>query len=488
MFFSEICKNKNNMIYSFRGEKGMAVTHQSTLREGLLQALQKAQETQKTILISQVKEISNIDSLAFFAMGKKIGMTNRMYWEDPFDSLTYVGLGASYKIKSESGNRFKEIESQWRKLVIDSIILPSDFPPNTGPILSGGFSFDVLKEKTKLWKDFPDSYFVLPTFLLTRLGKEQWITLNVMVEPDQDKSEFDSLLDNLEALMEANELILKDSKSLELNFHEVKKDEWIDSVKHVTEEIKRGKLEKVVLARELSIESTHFFDVESILNRLQKEQSTSYLFAFENNGTCFLGASPERLIKMKNNEFLSTCLAGSIGRGATAVQDDELGQALLSDEKNIHEHALVVEMIKQAMEAGCEKIHIPDTPVLYKVRDIQHLYTPIQGIAKKDVSLFRMVESLHPTPALGGFPKDKSMEKIREVELMDRGWYAAPIGWVDARGNGEFAVAIRSGIINKNKASLFAGCGIVSDSDPISEYEETKMKFRPMLTALGGLE
>ena len=150
------------------------------------------------------------------------------------------------------------------------------------------------------------------------------------------------------------------------------------------------------------------------------------------------------------------------------------------------EHGFVVEMIKAALEESCEEIILPDKPQLMKIRDIQHLYTPVIGKCHKDASLLLLVERLHPTPALGGLPKQEAVEKIREVEELDRGFYAAPLGWVDYQGNGEFAVSIRSGLIQGKEASLFAGCGVVADSDSESEYLETSLKFTPMLRALGG--
>lgn len=145
-------------------------------------------------------------------------------------------------------------------------------------------------------------------------------------------------------------------------------------------------------------------------------------------------------------------------------------------------------MIKNAMKESCIRISSPTQPDILKMRDIQHLYTPVRGVAKENVSLLTVVDRLHPTPALGGQPKQKAYEIIRELEVLDRGWYGSPVGWLDTKDNGEFAVAIRSGLINSNNASLFAGCGIVGDSEPESEYTETMIKFRPMLSALGGLD
>jgi menaquinone-specific isochorismate synthase len=202
----------------------------------------------------------------------------------------------------------------------------------------------------------------------------------------------------------------------------------------------------------------------------------------------FIGATPERLVKKKENQVLSTCLAGSIKRGSTTYEDNVLGQQLLQDDKNLNEHNIVVKMIKEVFKDCCYDIEVPNDPALLKTKNIQHLYTPVKGLAKEGQTLLSLVEKLHPTPALGGFPQVKAIEKIRELEPMHRGWYAAPIGWLDYEDNGEFVVAIRSGLIEGNKAALFAGCGIVAESDPKSEYFETRIKLKPMLSALGGVE
>lgn len=183
---------------------------------------------------------------------------------------------------------------------------------------------------------------------------------------------------------------------------------------------------------------------------------------------------------------MSTCLAGSIKRGENQQEDDRLGKELLHDEKNLAEHDFVVKMIHDSFLSSCSDVKKPAGPQLYKTKSVQHLYTPITGHLKTSASLFDLIEKLHPTPALGGAPQQKAVEVIADIEPMTRGWYAAPIGWMDGRENGEFVVAIRSGLIEGKSARLFAGCGIVEDSDPQSEYEETQIKLKPMISALGG--
>ena len=242
-----------------------------------------------------------------------------------------------------------------------------------------------------------------------------------------------------------------------------------------------------MLARELRLHFEGDIQVDIVLKKLLMEQSESYVFAFESKGDCFIGASPERLVKMEKNQVYSTCLAGSSARGKDLTEDEYLGQTLLHDEKNLAEHRFVVEMIKEAIEDTCSEVVIPDHPQLLKLRHIQHLYTPVKGKPRGDTSLLMLAERLHPTPALGGLPKNSALLKIREVEDLDRGLYGGPLGWFDYQGNGELAVAIRSGLIQGDEASIFAGCGVVEDSVAQLEYQETNIKFKPMLSALGGL-
>lgn len=343
----------------------------------------------------------------------------------------------------------------------------------------GGFAFDPLKQSDEHWIEFPSAQFVVPTFLLTKQRDEIWLTVNVVHESlNQIEEMIDSLFHTRDESDSHRAHIVKKE--------EVARDQWLRSVHYATDLIRNDAIEKVVLARKLFLSFSERIDRSHVLHELHEQQPMSYIFAFENGSTCFIGASPEQLVRKNGHMCETACLAGSIRRGHTVKEDEELGRWLLQDDKNRREHAFVVDMIKQAMNEVCTEVVIPNEPTLLKMRHIQHLYTPVQAKVKEGVSIFSLVERLHPTPALGGFPKEKAVQTIREIEPLDRGWYAAPIGWVDANGNGEFAVAIRSALLEDNKAHLFAGCGIVAHSDPHNEYEETNVKFKPMLLALEG--
>src|SRR5690625_2189317 len=294
--------------------------------------------------------------------------------------------------------------------------------------------------------------------------------------------------------------------------------------------------------------------VGDVLEKLIETQPNSYIFAIEKGSDCFVGATPERLVKVTGNELLSTCLAGTAPRGETKEADEKIGSDLLNDAKNCEEHEYVVQMIKESIDpaceniyipdkpviyplanlqylytpvtadfkegntiidlvkkinsdllndaknreeheyvvqmnkesidSACENINIPDKPVIYPLANLQHLYTPVTADLKEGNTINDLVKKLHPTPALGGLPSEAALQFIRDHERLDRGWYGAPVGWLDDRFNGEFAVAIRSGLIQADEASIFAGCGVMKDSVPEHEYEETNVKFLPMLNVL----
>ncbi|WP_347549181.1 isochorismate synthase [Pseudalkalibacillus hwajinpoensis] len=463
----------------------MSTIQHQELYSLLHQGVSKAEKRGTSVLVSQVLSIAAVDPLSFYAAGSSGYQNDRTFWSDPDNDTTIVGLGRMKQFEARS-DRFRMIEQEWQEFLQTSVIDGAPARPGVGPVLLGGFSFDPSAPDNGSWDHFPEGGMILPELMITSAGNNAWLTINAIVNGEDDAEGLS------EKLLNKHHLILTDLndepylKGEDFSIEEIRPNDWKETVQSAAASIREGKLEKVVLAREIKLQSSNSFSSSRTLKRLKKQQSDSYLFAFEYGNQCFLGASPERLVKRDGQQVYSTCLAGSIQRGETAEEDGELGNILLHDKKNRIEHDLVVQMIRTAMEEECEFVQVPSVPELLKTPDIQHLYTPVVARAGKGTSLLRMVERLHPTPALGGFPQEEAVEEIRRIENLDRGWYAGPVGWMDFQGNGEFAVAIRSGLLNGNQATLYAGCGIVGDSDPQSEYEETKMKFKPMLTALGG--
>jgi menaquinone-specific isochorismate synthase len=466
------------------GGNVMITTQQKSILDSIKEGIDQAKNLGHPILVSSSMSIDYVDPLMFYQAGNKQFFGERFFWKEPDQFTTFVGLGASQIIATSDSkvSRFQQIEIEWKKLIQTSI----QSNHLTGLKLFGGFSFDPDKKRTDLWNDFPESKFYLPTFMLSTEKENTWLTMNkIVTSQDQPEKISQQLVDDQNRLLRSNNgQTVPHNHSFQEKEVEVK--EWMNSIENVITNINAGILEKAVLARELKLYSDEDFNIASILYFLQQNQPTSYLFAMESGSSTFIGATPERLIKKTQQSILSTCLAGSIRRGQSEEEDQLLEEELLHDVKNLEEHQFVVEMISQELEQVCESLTTAEEPVIFKAKDIQHLYTPITGKVRDHIHLLSIVEQLHPTPALGGFPQDKALIEIREQEHLDRGWYAGPIGWIDSEGNGEFAVAIRSGLVKQKEASLFAGCGIVGKSEPVKEYEETQIKFKPMLTAIGG--
>jgi isochorismate synthase len=261
--------------------------------------------------------------------------------------------------------------------------------------------------------------------------------------------------------------------------------EWEALVEDAAHACRNGALEKVVLARAVRARARAPFDPVVALERLRDAYPNAYVFAVARGPRCFLGATPERLVRLRDGTVDATCLAGSAPRGETPEEDARLGSALLASAKDRAEHAIVVRSVRAALEGVCSEVHSPDEPRLLRLRNVQHLYTPVDGHVSWPTCVLDLVQRLHPTPAVGGYPREEALRFIREREGLDRGWYAGPVGWLDRRGDGEFAVALRSALLHGAEATLFAGSGIVAQSRAPDEYAETCLKLRPMLNALG---
>jgi isochorismate synthase len=202
----------------------------------------------------------------------------------------------------------------------------------------------------------------------------------------------------------------------------------------------------------------------------------------------FLGASPELLVGVSHRVVRAQGLAGSAPRGASAEADEELGRALLHSAKDRIEHEIVVRALREGLAPLTDDVRAPNQPGLLRLPNIQHLATEVRASARAGTDVLALVERLHPTPAVCGWPTADARRVIAEHERFDRGWYAGPVGWVDAAGDGEFAVALRSALVRGARAWLFAGAGIMGDSQPGDELAEIGLKFRPLTGALTGDE
>lgn len=435
-------------------------------------------------LYTETIDCEGISPIALFEAGEKHYKGQRFFWQNREKTRTIVGIGHALTIKSDSVNRMKEVQQQWNAIK-NSIIKEK---VDQSPILFGGFSFDELQQTETDWHAFSTAFFVVPEFQLEIKHESSKLSINCLSGEGNYLTRFEELRKERDRLLHVAQVDERPlfEKATVVEKVERNVPEYLEAVKSVKREINAGHVDKVVISRSIELHFEDHVSTGSALYYSLQEQPESYTFVLENGTHAFIGATPERLIRKEEGQIFSAGVAGSVRRGKDVGEDQRLGQALLSDEKNREEHDYVVSMIKQVIEPLCDSLSVPKVPKLLKIRDIQHLFTPIQGEAKTDADLLSFVSALHPTPALGGTPRKEAIQLIRDLEKLDRGYYAAPIGFVDAEDNGEFVVGIRSALLKGGKALLYAGGGIVSESDPLAELEETNVKFRPMLRVLGG--
>lgn len=447
-------------------------------------ARRRSRRLGRPVLVSVTAEVRPRDPLALFARG--LGVThNRLFWSRPSDGLAVAGLGAAWSFAASGPDRFAAAAAAWRELIESAAIDADPALPFSGPMAAAGFAFDPLRLTEGGWDGYADGLLLLPRLVLATDGERASLTVNGLVGPTTS-----SIALHLSAARRLRDLLgrtwraprIGDGVRLE---GALPPGEWQAIVARAVDDLKAGRLEKVVLAREVRAYADTPFDPAATLDALRRDYPDTFVFAVARGGRTFLGASPERLVSLRDGAVAASALAGSAPRGATPEEDAAVGQALLDSAKDREEHAVVLRMLRDALAEVCERVECPDEPTLMRLRNVQHLFTPLTGSVGPDTGVLDLVGRLHPTPALGGQPREAALAWIREHERLDRGWYGGPVGWVDARGQGEFAVAIRSALVGRYEARLFAGAGIVAASDPAREERETEFKLRAMLGALG---
>jgi menaquinone-specific isochorismate synthase len=420
----------------------------------------------------------------------------RMYWENEPANVSFAGCGVAVQFVADGPERFKTIRKHIAELYAQARV---SGPPIAAPRVFGGFSFSTAPTldpspsggggpDNSIWAAFPAAYFMLPHCQLTRANGQAWLTINRYVtDPD---AEWGHLRDEHAALVEwlrvAEAAQTSAARILQVDYP-VSRAGWRAQVEAVRSAIAQGQVDKVVMSRTADILLAADVDVLHALAVLQMEYARTYRFLIEPlPGHVFFGATPELLANLRDKQLTTGALAGSQSRGATPEADDQLAQELLDSAKNRHEHALVVDSLRDALIPVTSDLRIASNPTVVRYRNIQHLYTPIEATLHERANILDVVEHLHPTPALGGHPRHAALTQIEAHEIVPRGWYGAPVGWLDYRGNGMFVVAIRSAVSDHRRARLYAGAGIVGDSDPDKEWDETRIKFKPMFSALGG--
>jgi len=262
-------------------------------------------------------------------------------------------------------------------------------------------------------------------------------------------------------------------------------DDYRAAVAEAVARIRRGELRKVVLARTIEVSAERELDPKLLAGRLRAVDPDAYTFAAPTGEGVLVGASPELLVSRRGHEVRSNPLAGSAPRSGDPEEDRANADALITSSKEREEHAIVVDAVAETLRPFCEELAWDPEPVLRETPNVWHLSTNFRGALRDPApTALELVAALHPTPAVAGEPRETALATIEELEPFDRGRYAGPVGWVDADGDGEWAIALRCAELRGNRAVLYAGAGIVADSDPVRELDETERKFRAFLDAL----
>ncbi len=408
------------------------------------------------------------------------------FWDSPGDGV-FVALGAAETAAARGEERFGEIRACTER--IGRTVRPLAAPgcPEPGVRWFGGFAFRPGDAAEAPWTPFGDGRFMLPRWTWSFRGRDAFLTIALPV--GADPAAWADLMGRTDRILAAVGRAPTGSFAppRTVRIRRTPPGTWRKRVETIRTGIRAGRYRKIVLARRCVVETADPYRPADLLRRLGAFYPGCYRFAVRREGTVFLGASPERLVRREGSAVQTEALAGSIAlaEDASTAEYDARVASLISDAKEISEHGLVVEEIRRRLGPLCGSLEVPDRPRVLRLRRVMHLQTPFLGRLRGPLHVLELARTLHPTPAVGGVPTEAAVEWIAEHEGVPRGWYAGPVGWFDGRGEGELAVALRCGLLEGPTAYLYAGAGIVAGSDPAREYEETALKQRALLAVMG---
>jgi menaquinone-specific isochorismate synthase len=360
-------------------------------------------------------------------------------------------------------------------------------PRESSPRLFGGFAFLDDPAPNGSWQAFPPARFILPRVRLEGGPEGARLVVQGTAGDAELAAEASGLISALRdagaprAALPTPELpALEGETAVERG-----EDAWSQAVEAVLAAEREGTLEKAVLARTRDVTLPGAASIPELLRFLRHENPRAHVFVFEPEpGQVLFGAAPEVLAELRGGRFQATAVAGSAPRGRTAHEEQLFAGGLLASAKDRAEHRMTLDEMVEVLTPRLASLQVPAGPGVLRLARIQHLETPIAGEAAPGEDILGLVEALHPTPAVCGRPRGAALALIRRVEPFERGWYAGPVGWLDASGDGDFVPALRIGVGGGARWRLYAGAGIVEGSDPHSEWEETALKFEPAHRAL----
>jgi salicylate biosynthesis isochorismate synthase/menaquinone-specific isochorismate synthase len=395
------------------------------------------------------------------------------------DAVSVAALGKAFDLIAAVGGvaledaagRVVDFEPGANRLLAASRLWGRFCESVVGPIAVGGFAYRPDREPAGAWSGFPALLLRVPALAVTRVRGRTYATA---MTPDA------------EALLELSATAAGAQPARRLEVSPVRNPvAWTAAVGTASARLRAGDAQKVVLAREVLARGDGVVSAAMVARSLRAAYPSCFTYLMTGaDGTAFAGASPELLIRRSGDRAFAQPMAGSVARGATDAEDERLARELEDSAKDAVEHRIVSEFVVEALRPFAKSVSARP-PEVVRFTNIQHLATSVNAeLTHPPAGALELAAALHPTPAVGGWPREAADALIDELEGMERGWYAGAVGWIDGRGDGEFAVALRCGLLWEDGARLYAGVGVMPDSDPARELAETELKFKALLTAL----
>jgi salicylate biosynthesis isochorismate synthase/menaquinone-specific isochorismate synthase len=455
---------------------------QEQLASNLRKAVERARRSGEQTLASISLELpAGVDPTEVACASRRAGEPWFVFEQPDHCRASLAGLGEAVALQASGPQRFERVARRWRELSAAAV--------GEGAIAVGGFSFAPDGGASPHWQGYRPASLVVPQVALARRERHVRLTLTALAAPDDLPEELlASLLARVGELEQRRLPLLDPAPSGRFQVGGAMPPEHFESaVARASELIGQGAIEKIVLAREVQVHAPRAYDPAAVLGVLREEFPSCFTFCVGRGAATFVAASPELLVRREGHRVSTLALAGSTRRSADPAVDDHLGEQLLRDESYREEHAIVARRIERTLRgAHAVWVAAAPEPELVRIANIQHLATPIRAQLASPMDALELVGMMHPTPAVGGEPLARAAPLIPALEGLDRGWYAGPVGWTDATGDGEFCVALRCALLRGPVARCYAGNGIVRDSEPAAELAETEIKLQallPLLTA-----
>ena len=409
------------------------------------------------------------------------------YAERPAIGTAIAGAEIAVAHEARGAARFADVRHWIADTVAHTIAVGDVGAPFGGPHFFAGFAFH---DEVEAGEKFPATFVFVPRWQVALAGATTTAVANLLISAETDLDAATQRVWRAHGKFRNFEFEggAAGNGVASTKFQRTETGDYRAAVERALERIAAGEFKKIVLARAQDLVADRALHPLRMLNGLRQRFPDCYSFSFApGRGPSFIGASPERLVRVSQGVLETEALAGSIRRGASASEDAALGSALLHSEKDLREQREVLDDILARLAPLGLAPEFPPQPHLRRLANVQHLHTPIRATLPEHVQLLDVLAAMHPTPAVGGSPRDAAVRRIRELEEFPRGLYAGALGWINARGGGEFFVGIRSALVEGTRARVYAGAGIVAGSTPEKEFAETELKFKAMLDALAGI-